>query len=378
MRAEMPRRWKVLVATLVAASLLLCGLPAALASPWAVSTLFDQASGGWVDPPGRFENTTSLRALELSPDASALYSGWLHGPQAVWRHDPVTGGVTATYDMGGVQANAIATDDRGFVYIGEGDYGAGEIRVAPSGLDSTVKSFGAKTGTEVEGMSIHKELPPGGDLPNYYLYVTRNDGTIERYNVTDPANPTLDASFGTAGVYDVLAGEPLRGIEVAGDGTMFVAQRDSDPGTGDRSGFVYAIPPTLPTDPAAIPSYGDIAAMDLALYGDTLYVTTYDGDGSLVFVFDVGGGLAFSDMLEPMVVDGPAREDVYGYAGIDIAADGRVFFADQWYSVSGENLDRILTNPPMQRQGEPIIPEPTTVGLVGLGLLGLARRRRRR
>jgi len=97
-----------------------------------VSTLFDQASGGWVDPPGRFENTTSLRALELSPDASALYSGWLHGPQAVWRHDPVTGGVTATYDMGGVQANAIATDDRGFVYIGEGDYGAGEIRVAPS------------------------------------------------------------------------------------------------------------------------------------------------------------------------------------------------------------------------------------------------------
>jgi len=208
--------------------------------------------------------------------------------------------------------------------------------------------------------------------------VTRNDGTIERYNVTDPANPTLDASFGTAGVYDVLAGEPLRGIEVAGDGTMFVAQRDSDPGTGDRSGFVYAIPPTLPTDPAAIPSYGDIAAMDLALYGDTLYVTTYDGDGSLVFVFDVGGGLAFSDMLEPMVVDGPAREDVYGYAGIDIAADGRVFFADQWYSVSGENLDRILTNPPMQRQGEPIIPEPTTVGLVGLGLLGLARRRRRR
>jgi len=377
MSAEKAKRRQLMTHCLLAASLLLCSLSSAMATPWPVSTLFEQASGGGAPAPQFFENTTSLRALELSPDASALYSGWLHGPREVWRHDPVSGAVTATYDMGGVQANAIATDDRGFVYIGEGDYGAGAIKVAPSGLDSTVKTFGTKTGTEVEGLSIRKVLPPGADLPNYYLYVTRNDGTVERYDVTDPANPTPDASFGTGGVYDVLAGKPLRGIEVAGDGTMFVAQRDSDPGTGDRSGFVYAIPPTLPTDPAAIPSYGDIAAMDLALYGDTLYVTTYDGEESMVFLFDVSGGLAFSDMLEPMVVDGLAREDFYGYGGIDIAADGRVFFADQWYSISGENLDRILTNPPMQRQLEPIIPEPGTFGLVGLGLLGFARRRRR-
>ncbi len=369
--------WR-LVAVLLAAFVLTLFSSWAGATPWPVSTVFEQASGGWVAPPGRFENTTSLRALELSPDATALYSGWLHGPQMVWRHDPSSGAVTAAYDMGGVQANAIATDDRGYVYIGEGDYGAGRIRITPSALDSTVKSFGGKDGTEVEGLSIRKELPATGDLPNYYLYVTRSDGTIERYDVTDPANPALDPTFGTGGVYDALAGEPLRGVEVAGDGTMFVAQRDSDPGTNDRSGFVYAIPPTLPTDPTTIPTYDDIAAMDLALYGDLLYVTTYDGDSSLVFVFDVSGGtLALLDTFEPMVVDGPEREDVYGYAGIDISPlDGRVFFTDQWYSISGENLDRILTNP-ARATLQPEIPEPGTLALVGLGLLGLVRRRRR-
>ena len=345
----------------------------ASASPFPVSVLYDQEVG-WTD-------TQSLRSLALSSDDQFIYSGWLHGEttRAVFKHNALTGTVLDTYDLGVIQANALTTDDRGYLYIGYGDGGNGQVEIRDGSFAPVAAPFNGAGVDHIEGLSIW--VDPAGDPggPRYYLYGSRYDRTIQRYDVTDPSAPVLDATWATGGSYDVPGTGHLRGMEVDTDGTLYVAQRDT--ASGDRLGYVHVIDPTL----SGLTSVPVAGAMDVALSGGEFYVTTYMGLASTIEVFSTQD-LTNLATYEP---DIPRVEDDYGYSGIDIADDGRFYVNDQWYALPRYDpggkmyADRILTHPPIEPPPPPPppddrIPEPTTLLLFGVACAALGRRRRRR
>ena len=73
-------------------------------------------------------------------------------------------------------------------------------------LEEVAGLFDGGNSSDVEGLSIWHPNPS-----TYYLYVSRADGTLQRFNVNDPSTPTLDTSWGNDGSYTVQGGGQLRG-----------------------------------------------------------------------------------------------------------------------------------------------------------------------
>jgi hypothetical protein len=322
----------------------------------------------------------SLRGLALSNDEQSLYAGFIQGSDTAGFRDyqlsPFS--LIATHDVNAVdsttkrQAEAVTTDDRGIVY-------GASIKDSTSGVNaritllnanfSTTKHFSLaditgppnnSTGETIGGLSIRKS---GSD---YQLYVSRhlsNTAYIERYIVggTDvtSATLTLDATFGSGGQFNlqpfVASADYLRGLEVAADGTMFVASREND--------TVYRISSALDS----VTSTTVVEAMDVALFGPNLYVTQYNGANSAIVELNQAT-LTPTGSVFTATGTFPHTEASTGYSGIDIDSSGRIYLADQIYNAS--NADRILVSSP--------IPEPSTGALSALAtLLFFAWRRRR-
>jgi hypothetical protein len=225
--------------------------------------------------------------------------------------------------------------------------------------DSNLTSFTPFTpaGTQrIGGMSVYK------NGSTYYLYVAReaaSSAVIERYNVTNTGSISLDTSFGVLGQYNVVTNLPtalnLTGLEVDSDGTIYATDRDIDK--------VFKISADLSTFSSVTLS----KAMDVAMFGDKLYVSQYNGSSSSIGVLNKSD-LSFVETLNT----GIARDNVTdsGYAGIDISASGKIYLVDQLYSNTPSTLfkDRILVSS--------AVPEPTCASLLGLASLAVLRRRR--
>ncbi|NQT88244.1 hypothetical protein HQ560_15860, partial [bacterium] len=223
---------------------LLCLAAGVHGAPWPI--VYDQGVP--------LSETNSLRSLALADDDGSIYTGWIlgHDTKAVYRHSTTTGAVIDAYPMAETQPNAIATDNRGNVYIATSEFtdGAIEIRTPDLALPLTIP-FGQETANASEGLDIWQPDPS-----TYFLYVSRMNGTVQRYNVTDPTAPMLDITWATGGTFAVTGAGQLRGLDVDADGTIYVTQRDTL--SDDRDGHVYSITPTFDEDMASLPGGMDV------------------------------------------------------------------------------------------------------------------------
>jgi len=343
----------------------------------------------------------SLRGLALSGDDQSLYGGFIQKSLGSGvRHftlsgDPPVGTAAAYFNVTTIgpsgtdhQPKAVATDDRGFVYVGsskdstsgdnarviikDGSLGAEQKVFVLADITATPSGF---TGERVGGLSLRR-----ADDGTLYLYVSREapySAYVERYLIggTDitTATLTLDTTFNGTGRFSLRTvfadASDLRGLEVAEDGTLFVTSSAGD--------AVYRISDDL----TSVTRQTVDNAIDLALFDSRVFVTSYNAAASAIFELSAASTLdllgsfdAFGDFARPGITGTVAGT---GYAGIDIDAQGRIYLADQlYYRDSAESKDRILVSSALELLPTGAVPAPASLGLVGLALVAIAVTRR--
>ncbi len=369
------RPWKKIIRAMTATLLVVAVNSSAWCDSLTWSTLMDHAT------PYSATATYSLRGIALSPDDSKVYGTWLTtGPsKLIVEYNATNGAVlnSTTVPLPGssIQAKSIATDDRGYVYLGTGDQTLPtSVRILSSDLQTqyaTVSTTDAATKDKrVGGASIWQSNG------QYYLYITRESGFgsgyIQRFNVTNPAAPFLDTTFGSAGTFNLQSLFPddpavgyLRGLEVGQDGTIYVTSTRTDTSANKANARVYKIAANLSSA-----TYATVrAAMDVAIWENDLYVTQYDANNSAVAV------LSTSNLsLEETLITGFSHSNTAsdtGYSDIAISSTGHIFLADQLYEPGSLYYDRILESSALPT------PIPGSAALLGSGLAGLMVWRRR-
>ncbi len=343
--------------------LVMCGVAGAAEVTWSVFA--DQTA---MSSPG--SESRSLRAIAVNPQSTILFGSYINGSSShvVKAYDatagsPSYGSVTGSFatSTGTAAAKAIAVDDRGYIYTGRPDDDTAQIRIFDNtfnrlnSADVPLDDFGHDK--RVNGIDV---VHSGSQ---YFVYTTSSSsstGWVNRWDVTNPAAPVLDTSFGINGRIDLntITGASsatyLRGIDVAADGVIFTASLDS--------GKVHRISADLSVAVSA-----DIAmAHDVALYGDRLYVATYNGADSRVYVLDADT-LATIDVLDPVAALGLTRSSDGGFSGIDIDANGLLYVSDQVYASDSSTVsDRIFVA---------LVPEPAALAVLGLAPVLMGRRR---
>ncbi|WP_234536705.1 IPT/TIG domain-containing protein [Streptomyces shenzhenensis] len=320
--------------------------------------------------------TFSLRGVAVASDGTAVYTTWLQSSptnRQIRKYStaapdtllasfvlPASSVDPVNCPAGREQAKSIATDDRGYVYIGSGDRdiacgGPGDVdRPYVLALDSSLTPVSGKVQTSdaatkdrrIGGAAVRKSGS------TYYLYISRESSSgsgaayIQRFDVTDPANPVLDTTFNGTGTFNLAdlpgfstAGAP-RGLTVAPDGTIYLASTDT---ANFTNGTVYRIA----SDLASATSVTVLGAMDVALRGGRVYATQYLADNSAIAVLDATT-LAPLDTITIPAFPHPNTALDTGYSGIDIASNGMIYLADQIYAnVAGQESDRLLVSTPL-------------------------------
>jgi hypothetical protein len=336
--------------------------------------LASTASASTLSGTALYTNTSStgfsLRGLALSPDDSQIYGGFIQGASSSARIreiDTTLGNVTNTVSTLGssfTQPKGVAVDDRGNVYSTLNNSSGSttqEFRV----YDSTLATVQATQSTAVLSSSQLGGLDVAHIGSNYYVYLAFNKGAgaIERYDVTNPAAPALDTSFGTGGILNLRttlignANLQLNGITVASDGTIFVAG-DTSTSSSIRGDTLYKINSAL----SSVSSVAVTEAMDVALYGGNAYVTEYNGGSSAVAVVSQSS-MSLLDTItfsSPSIGSLAAGSDA-GFSGIDIAPSGLMYVGDQVFNAA--NNDQIIVAQ---------VPEPASWCLLLCGSLALA------
>lgn len=223
-----------------------------------------------------------MRGMAISQDGKYMFGGYLNpnGSSAIEMYETATGKIVSGFQF--IQSEnskssypkGLATDDRGYLYAALA-YNPNNTRadIAVFEYADGIKQVGyanilmtnADTKTGVNGITVEKVNG------TYYAYVVVNYDVdyLARFDVTDPANPVLDASFGEGGLINLQA-EPYKlseanYLDVDTDGTIYLACKDSAKKVIVLSSDGSMILNTLEFDTTA---YG------VALYGDYLIVTS--------------------------------------------------------------------------------------------------------
>lgn len=312
------------------------------------SLAYGQASG----------TTNQMRSVAVSRDgvSNSVYFGFIQtsGNRNVRQHDwnaPYAFLNSRSPASGGDQPKAIATDDRGNVFIANRLSGTNDAIIrthSPSLVQQA--TLNTLSTNDFGGIAWQKV---GND---HFLYLTREaSGIVQRFNANNPLAITLDTSWGTGGSFTVPTGTSLRGIDVAADGTLYIASRVDNK--------LYKVSSDLSTTS----SITIAANQDVALFGGKAYATSYSGNQSKISVVDLAS-FSVEDEWDSGEIGFTLTASSQGYAGIDIDSQGRIWLVDQAFGATGGTQDRLLVSAP--------IPAPGALALLGLGGLMATRRRR--
>jgi hypothetical protein len=303
--------------------------------------------------------TSEMRPITLSnqPGNNSVYIGYIQSTGAnnrrVEQYSTNSPYPQLSQDLSGSseQPKGIVTDNRGNVFVAYRNSSVTQsyIQAFTSNL-TTTGSVTPNVAATVGGIAIQQSGV------NYYAYTAyEGNGLIQRFNVTNPGSMTLDSSFGTSGSYNIPGATDLRGIEVGLDGSIYAASRDG--------GKVYRISSDLST----VSSFSMTRPMDVALYANNLFVTSYNGASSLITVLNATT-MAFVQNITISTLDGNpySRGTAEGWAGIDIGNDGRIWLSDEHYAgTSASNTrDRLLVSSSIVP-----VPEPAMIAVAAVFVL---------
>lgn len=310
-------------------------------------------------------NKFSIRGLATSEDGSnTLYYGHIKyaydgvlpaGSQNIVRMD--LSGNVINY-IAASQPKALATDDRGYVFAGAG----ANVNVYPNNLSALSATIGISGATAIEGLTVVHQSG------NYYLYTSdRNSGKIARYNVNNVNSPTLDTSWGIAGML-TLPQTDERGIMAPdSSGNIWVADKGNN--------VVYKIA----FDGLSYASTSVSKALDVVAYGDWVFISRQDANNSSIVQLNASDMSVYQTLTSSMI--NTAYPSHYGFGGIDII-NGYLYVADEDayrsdhtgiddpsgfdpsnYGPETHYFDRIfkIELPPLPSEE---VPEPATLALI--------------
>lgn len=312
----------------------------------------------------------SLRGLALTSDGESVYGGFIQGTSswgirkvdadvlaipgtdtvifgntgnaAFGTNPQYTGGTTGTFQGwrptgSGNQPKGVATDNRGFVYATTNN-STTAVLIYNSSLASNVASIVGNA--TPSGIAIHQVDS------TYYAYISRNNGAIERWNVTDPSAPTFDNTWGVNGyanLRSVWADAYVQGLEVDRDGTVYAAGGSlptaAQTGVNRHGDTVFKIPADGRVRNSVLEPIEVFAtktsvsgAMDVAIFLNKVYVTKYLGNSSAIAVLNKTDlSSAGADLTTGFARTNSDTDN--GYSGIDVSYDGRLYVADQLYNI---------------------------------------------
>lgn|GEM_PF-997658 len=277
--------------------------------------------------------TYELRGFCSSTDGKYLFGGLLQNLRRVIKIDAATGEVLGEYsDDEPGYPKGLAADDRGYLYVGIANAANdGAVGFAIVDIESMEEvkfvstEIAGKVG--VNGVAVAKL---GG---KYYLYVITNYDTdrLYRWDVTDPKNPVMDASFGKSSGYTDL--QELTGsadcdanyLAVDGDGVIYMTAKVSSGSKGDTLLKLSADGKSIISTASLVEPYG------IYFYDGYVLVSTYNGADSVVYVINASDLSTVCEIAD--------TEDSARYSGVTIAGD-KIYISDQGYGLG----DRILVS----------------------------------
>ena len=238
--------------------------------------------------PGDINGAIQMRGFTASPDGKYVYGGFLQGGRYVVRFNVSDNTQAGSYkpqsEDNELYCKGLAVDDRGYLYVGITHASHSDIAVAA--VDKDMKQVGylsedlGSANTGINGVAVQKIK----DKYKLFAVTAYDVDSVRCYDVTDPANITLDSNFGVDGVMNyttVVGGEKDPSyIAVDTDGYIYLTYLKSGSGKGSHVAKIAWDGKSVLKEVEVAQAYGICEA------GDYVFVATYNKADSCVKVLN--------------------------------------------------------------------------------------------